>query len=302
MVLGVKVKEEPMICLRSSDSSRAEETVVQLSPQQGGCITQYVTHAKDRSYKWLAAANENHPAAFAMVPFCSRIQHGRFTFEMRDIQLPANNPPEAHAIHGQGFQRPWSLVEAGDSHAAIKYEHASADWPWTYSVQQEIALTGRNLSVQMTVRNESENNMPLGMGLHPFFPKTQQTVVSANVLNLCQLDEQLLPVGARPLPVDLTLGSGLSLGTRSYDHVFTGWDGAAVINWPEAGTCLRIRAHHLPRYLVLWSPADADFVCVEPISNLPNAFNLPLDHGPGYSILAPGTSLAERWTFEPEIC
>lgn len=295
------MKEELSVYLRSGGGSEnPQETVVQLA-RKGGGIARYVTHSKDRSYQWLVPANEDQPASFPLVPFCSRIQHGHFVFDGRDIQLPPNNLPERHAIHGHGFQRPWTVVEANDSHAVIEYQHTPDHWPWSYSVRQKFTLSGRNLAVEMVVSNDSDQDMPLGLGLHPYFPKTQLTVVSANVSNLCQLDEALMPVGRRPLPIDLNLNNGLLLGTRTLDHVFTGWDGKVEISWPEIDAKLCMRAHHRPRNLVLWAPAHEDFVCVEPISNLPNGFNLAIESDRGYSILAPGTSLAERWSFEPKI-
>ena len=40
------------------------------------------------------------------------------------------NAPEPHAIHGVGWQRPWSVLDSDDSFAMLAYEHrADASWP-----------------------------------------------------------------------------------------------------------------------------------------------------------------------------
>ena len=89
---------------------------------------------------WLAPANEHHVASFPMVPFCSRIEHGRFTFEHRKISLPANNPPEPHAIHGWGYQRRWQLDSHTKNEACLTLEQSAGEWPWRHDMRQWLAL------------------------------------------------------------------------------------------------------------------------------------------------------------------
>ena len=57
------------------------------------------------------------------------------------------------------------------------------------------------------------------------------------------------------------------------DNLFTGWDGQAVIEWPEWRARLTISATPPLRNLVIYSPADQDFFCIEPVTNITDAFN-----------------------------
>src|SRR5690348_15305819 len=61
--------------------------------------------------------------SFPLVPFSGRIREGRFTHGGRQVQLPLNFPPSRHAIHGQGWQVPWSVVEATPARAVLEYRH-----------------------------------------------------------------------------------------------------------------------------------------------------------------------------------
>ena len=68
------------------------------------------------------------------------------------------------------------------------------------------------------------------------------------------------------------------------DHVFQGWSGSALVEWPEAGQALEITADELYRHLVVYTPPGQPFFCVEPWMGFPNAMNTLL----GARLLAPG--------------
>jgi aldose 1-epimerase len=58
------------------------------------------------------------------------------------------------------------------------------------------------------------------------------------------------------------------------DNAFTGWHRQAAITWPERGARLLLDADAPLGFLVVYSPASADFFCAEPVSHCTDAFNL----------------------------
>jgi aldose 1-epimerase len=48
---------------------------------------------------------------------------------------------------------------------------------------------------------------------------------------------------------------------------FLGWDGTARIETPSAGLAITLSASETLRCPVVWAPAGADFLCVEPQSH-----------------------------------
>lgn len=121
-------------------------------------------------------------ASFPMLPFCSRINQGRFRQADQQIQLAPNLPPEPHAIHGFGSQSLWQ-VESLDAHAcALIHEHkenssAVTGWPWVYRGRQRFLLTQSALHLTLSIENRSDYAMPVGLGLHPYLPLTPDTFV-----------------------------------------------------------------------------------------------------------------------------
>lgn len=270
---------------------------------RGGAVCRYVTSLSGETHHWLVRPAAEEAASFPLVPFCSRIRGGKFSFGSHLVRLPANNPPEVHAIHGHGFQREWELVERTARRAVLRYRHGSGAWPWAYEVRQTFALNGRDLSMRLELLNCSDEPMPYGLGFHPHFAKTAAMTIKAGVQGLWQLDDQLMTIGEAEAPEKLSLPSGFSLADSMLDHVFQGWDGSAVVCWPERRSELRITGGGCINNLVLYAPAGGHFVCVEPISNVPDGFNLApaAFKSPVFELLAPGGMGTMSLLLQPQL-
>jgi hypothetical protein len=51
-------------------------------------------------------------ASFSLAPHSNRIGHSRFRWAGKDHLLTPNFAPEAHAVHGVGWQRRWQLISS----------------------------------------------------------------------------------------------------------------------------------------------------------------------------------------------
>ncbi len=295
-----------MLQIQSQDS-QGDTTTVTLTPQQGAQLQSYATRLAGLDLHWLAPADADRGACFAMVPFCSRVSFGKFSYRNQSVVLPSNNPPEAHAIHGHGFQRAWEVIETQRDTVLLGYEYPAQAWLWPYRARLRYRVTGRRLHVEAAVTNLAAATMPLGLGLHPYFPRTRGVVVQAQVAQWLQLDAQLLPVALSDIPPELDLRHGLTLSQQTLDHVFTGWNGTALLTWPASGEApaRQISLQSSCPYLVVWAPDGEDYFCVEGVSNLPDAFNGKvaeyLDGEPGFVQLGPQEVYRCSWTFDPQL-
>ena len=61
-------------------------------------------------------------------------------------------------------------------------------------------------------------------------------------------------------------------GPSTIDHCYEGWRGPALIDLGE-GARLRLDASRNLGWLHLYAPAGGDAFCVEPVSQMPDAFN-----------------------------
>ncbi len=274
-------------------------TEVELLPERGAAIAGYRTRDGNAVHHWFAAMPDE-VACFPMVPFCSRIADASFDFGGRHIHLVPNNLPETHAIHGHGFQCAWEVDELADARAVLSFTHAADAWPWRYSAAMSVEIEGMDLCIAITLTNHGQSSMPYGMGLHPYLPLTDTTVVSADVDGVWALDEELIGRGRATVDASDDPGSGLRPAGRNLDAAYAGWRGTAEVVWPEGRASLVMTASTADT-LVLYSPRDAEFICVEPLSNCPNGFNLP-DVAPGnFRVLAAGASVTESWRFKPRL-
>ncbi len=278
-------------------------TRVELLPQRGGAIGRYCSEAHGQTHEWLLPAHSGQSMTFPMVPFCSRIDGGRFRFGNRQIVLAPNMAREPHAIHGHGWQRRWRVAQSSATRAMLSYRHEADAWPWAYEARQSFTLRAMALRVGMSVRNLAGEPMPVGMGLHPFFPRTPGVRVRARVRGIWETDERLMPTRCVALPQGLDLAGGALIDAQVLDNVFAGWDGRCEVRWPERRAMLTLRASGVFGQLVIYAPPGEGFFCVEPTSQVTDAFNMRWrgEAGHGAIVLPPQATLTGTLWFRPRL-
>ncbi len=237
-------------------------------------------------------------AAFVLVPFANRIEHGRFRVGEREVAIERNAPGQAHPLHGHGWRRPWRVDSLDRGRAALSFEHAPDSWPWRYAAAQTLTLRADSLEVAVSVENRDSTPMPAGLGWHPYFHKGPGATLKAHLEGVWLTDGEMLPVR-------LAHGSRFGQWSRGdevarpelLDHCHTGWPGVAEILLPQERLGLALTASRALRWLHLYSPPGKDFFCVEPVSQMPNAVNRSAPPAvTGQKLLAPGERLDARVT------
>jgi len=229
---------------------------------------------------------------FPLLPYSNRIAHGRFRFEGRAVRLPRNFGDHPHSIHGHGWQRLWQVVDQAATRVELRYAHPADAWPFAYEGSLRVGLDADGLDLALCLRNTGEVAMPAGLGLHPYFPRAGAARLQARADGVWLTDETMLPTRHRSLPPQWDLPAGCAVRDMvPCDNVFTGWDGRARIDWPDAGLALELTASPLLRHLVVYAPAGEDFFCVEPVSHMTDAVNRAGEAGTGLRTLPPGETL-----------
>jgi aldose 1-epimerase len=238
-----------------------------------------------------STTNPLDSACFPLVPFTNRIADARFDWGGARIQLAPNFPPEASALHGTGWQRPWQMTEKTPTQCVMSYDHVASDWPWNFQAIQTFELRDDCFLGTLELANRSSGDMPAGLGLHPYFRRRPETRVSFEAGGILLPGSGQIPTGEIAAPgILVDFAGGSSLPEKLIDHCYTDWTGEVVIE-DDLGR-IEMRAVGAS-YLQVYAPPGSDILCLEPVTHPPDALNQWPDK---MNVLAPGrsTSLAMR--------
>lgn len=256
-----------------------------LRPDIGGAIAG-LWHGSTpvmRSTEPEALVTSRTSACYPLVPYSNRIGHRRFDWQGRSYTTEQNFDDNPHSVHGVAWQRAWDVVSSGPAEAVLRLRHTpDAHWPFAFEVMQHFVLTPEALTVRLQFTNTAPVAQPAGLGWHPYFPQRAHSALDIGLTSRWDSDAAGLPT--RRVDQAGIHGPVAELGL---DHCFEGWVGTA---WLRDDVFALQLASSMTR-LVVYTPRDKPYYCVEPVSHVSNAIQLddPLLHGlrsvePGGSI------------------
>jgi aldose 1-epimerase len=229
-------------------------------------------------------------ACFPLVPYANRIAGGHFEFGGRAVDLPVQDRFSPHALHGDGWLRAWSVEKAGEGHAVLRLSGGGDHWPWPWRADQTLKLDEEGLRVTLSVTNLAEEVAPVGLGLHPYFHRSEDARLTLKTGGVWLTDESQIPARlAEPAAlVDWSSGRDLT-GAPFVDHAYADWSRKAWID--GAGRRVEMTASEACRWVQVYAPHDENFLCVEPVTHRPDALNAPPGEATGMTTLQPGQAL-----------
>lgn len=244
-------------------------------PDLGGCIAG-LWHRDTpilRSTEPALLVNSRQSGSFPLVPYSNRLGYRRFRWKGHDHTTQANFDDNPHSLHGVGWLRAWEVVSTSAVEVVLRYRHvADADWPFAFEATQYFTLTPQSLTVQMVVSNTGEQAQPVGLGWHPYFPKRARSRLHIELSDRWDSDATQLPVRKVAQP-----GIDSDISHLDFDNCFEGWKGPARIRDEK----FSLQLSSSLQLLVVYTPQDKDYFCVEPVSHVSNAIHMadPLAHG-----------------------
>jgi aldose 1-epimerase len=232
----------------------------------------------------LSAARES--AMYPLVPYSNRLGYRRFRWRGHDYTTRANVADSPHSLHGIGWQRPWRIVSSSALEVVLELAHGGdGDWPFPFTARQYFSLSADSFGVRLQLTNDGDGEQPVGLGLHPYFVRRARSRLHIELSHRWDSDPTLLPTRKVAQP-----GIDSDLSHLDFDNCFEGWRGPARIR--DERFSLQLTSS-LP-YLVVYTPPERDYFCVEPVSHVSNAINMAHPAGHGLVALAPGATL-EGW-------
>lgn len=255
----------------------AHDFKVTVEPGTGALIRAIEWQAPDETTHQLlyspgdVAATSKMPnrfGAWAMVPFANRAFGGILRDGALVYDLPINAPDGEATIHGFGWQSAWDVSHSSAARLILRHSRSEMSGPYHYTAQLSISLVPGTVAIALSVVNLGDIALPYGIGLHPWFPCAQDTRLALHADG-----EFLFAPGYRATGrSDFTDGGPFSTDRifqtgQEVAHSFIGWGGTATVSTPSSGLALTILASENLRSPVVWAPADAPFLCIEPQSH-----------------------------------
>ncbi len=257
----------------------------------GGAVREVLESAPDFAENPRDPARHGIPILF---PYPNRIRGGRYHFGGKDFQVPVTKAP--NSIHGFAMNVAWDVVEhkadANEAFVVGRFQIAknapqmSPFWPTDAVLQIRYGLSGRRLTMTITVTNPTALDLPYGFGIHPYFRlpldpggDPAQTLVVLPAARYWVLSE-FLPTGEiRPVDARLDFRKGQPRKGLKLDDVLTGIEFEG-----DRATCrlvdqalkaeFRLGFDRNFRELVAYTPAAGGVIAVEPYTQTTDAINL----------------------------
>jgi aldose 1-epimerase len=248
-----------------------------IAPDAGGIVTALDWQGPDgRTRKVLhspegavpSTAAPNMFGSWAMVPFANRAFGGVVDDGERRFTVPDNNVHGGGNIHGFGWQSAWDVLGHTDSHTALEHRRTTGPDPYRYRATQTVNLDPGGMTIAIAVTNEADQALPYGLGHHPWFACAPDTRLGMTATGALVFGEAFRATGSQSLrDGGPYAGKPVFASGREIAWSFLGWDGMARIETPSAGLAISLTASENLRCPVVWAPAGADFLCVEPQSH-----------------------------------
>jgi aldose 1-epimerase len=239
-----------------------------------------------RSCEPAALAGPRPSACYALLPYSNRLGQCRFRWKGREYTTKPNVDFTPHSLHGVGWMLPWQITSSSAFELVLNLRHKGDEhWPFAFEASQYFTLTPESMRVELVFTNTSDVAQPVGLGWHPYFPKRARSRLHIELSERWDAD-------ATKLPTRKVAQTGIDsdVSHLDFDHCFDGWRGPARIRDEKFSLQLSSSLSHL----VVFTPQDKDFFCIEPVSHVSNAIHMadPLAHG--LRSVAPGET-TEAW-------
>jgi galactose mutarotase-like enzyme len=256
-------------------------------PERGGRLVSWCVDGIE-----LLGSNGDHPVAYGMypmAPWAGRIADNTIRTEDakrlgvsldHDFFARINHDP--WAIHGTCFTDP--VDDMGITGNCMRARQQIRHWPWRAELISDWTILEHGFESRLTLISDEPS--PVILGWHPWFRKVISEATAA-----WSMESAVMAVRRDSLPTGEWIAKSDTVGP--YDDVFESPGCSASIHWPGVMS-LDIESSH-PWFVVYDEPAEV--FCIEPQTNIPNAFRAPFAGEPDIADADSPVSLTNRWTW-----
>jgi aldose 1-epimerase len=230
------------------------------------------------SFKWAKSA--------VLYPFPNRMCDGTYTHEGNTYHFPIDNAATNNAIHGLGKKMPHHIVASvlSENYASVTcrndYDGHLPYYPFPFSFEITFTISDDcHMEISMSLENNSENTIPVGIGWHPYFAiseKIEDTFLQLPDLQTIEIDERMLPTGKKEaynrfLSLekinDTSLDNGFFIPKQNKKiEVILESDKGKLTYWQETG-------EGKYNFIQIFTPPHRTCIALEPMTSNIDTFN-----------------------------
>ncbi len=245
-----------------------------------------------------AAATKGSTAGIPLLyPWANRLAAPRYETAGQSVELDPASPllhfdANGLPIHGVPWSRlAWDVTESHKARLTARLDWSSPERLAVFPFPHQLTITAIVQSDSLTLETEvfagQEGPVPVSLGFHPYIgvpglPRAQWRL-SLPAMRQLVLDKRGIPTGREE---DYGSIDG-PLGERDIDDGFALIEEHAVFSISGGGRCIFVEPLEGFRYAQVFSPKDADYIALEPMTAPANA----LISGEGLRLVEPGGRL-----------
>ena len=280
-----------------------------ITPEQGACLLD-VTMSGQAIIDGYQTAEDllknNWFKSNFLFPFPNRLKKGIYKHNAKSYQFPLNDAGTDNNVHGFGVHQPFEIISSDclNTRTELLCRHTNQGkdpaYPFAFSINVKLSISDPNdFEIEMTFKNESQQEIPVGLGWHPYFncfDQLDNVILQLPDCQFIEVDEQALPSGQR---FDYEyFKSKRKFGRVELDNAFeiTDQKGRAEIRLFSEKGQLTVWQETGPgkfNFMQIFTPPDRRSIAIEPMTCNINAFN----NGEGLVILEPGAQISGRFGF-----
>ena len=231
---------------------------LRVAPDRGGIITSFGVENdeilflnKETLYDPKKNIRGGIPILF---PISGQLENGEYEWNGKVYKMKN---------HGVARNQPWEVIDTdlNETKATVTLrlvsnEDTMKEYPFQFEVIFSYTITKNELSIDQVYRNASDGSMPIYAGFHPYF-KTSSKDLTYQTDTKSYLDYNTMEVNSFNHSLDLTnkKESLVLLDSMKKEISF---------ELPELRKNVTMRYGDEFKYIVLWTEAEQEFICVEP--------------------------------------
>jgi aldose 1-epimerase len=223
-----------------------------------------------------------------LLPFPNRMKDGKYDFEGKSYQFPINDTSTNNNLHGFLETIPMEIIDNKNvNNQQIITLKGSFDglsyFPFPFEFMLRYFLSDSELTIESTIKNVGETNMPMGYGWHPYFKldteKVDDLLLQFPDCEAVTIDNRMMPTG-EILPYS-AFAELTKIDQTTFDNCFiinnknTKSNRAEIIVksktttlsvWQETG-------ENACNYFQIYTPENRKTIAIEPMTCNVDAFN-----------------------------